>query len=72
MPLSTKLQLYHELIRFITNKLNLTHKEGLKYSAKLFTKITDKYPNLSFEERIDIAMKEIQINPKNNLFEIEI
>ena len=72
MPLSTKLQLYHELIRFITIKLNLTHKEGLKYSAKLFKKITDKYPNLSFEERIDIAMKEIQNIPKDDFFIIEI
>ena len=72
MPLSTKLQLYRELVRSITIKLNLTLKEGLKYSSKLFNKITDKYPNLSFEERMDIAMKEIQINPKNNLFEIEI
>jgi hypothetical protein len=72
MPLSPKLQLYNELVKFVTIKLNLTYKEGLKYSSKLFEKITDKYPNLSFEERIDIATKEIQNDNKNKLFEIEI
>jgi hypothetical protein len=61
-----KLILFQELTRIIMIKFKFNKIDGYKYTTKLLGEIKDKYPNLSFEKHIDIAIHE------NKLFEIEI
>jgi hypothetical protein len=66
MPVPIKLILFQELVKIITMKFKFNKIDGLKYTTKLLGEIKDKHPNLSYEEYIDIAIKQ------NKSFEIEI
>jgi hypothetical protein len=71
MKLTTnQIKLYANLHQHIKNKLNITHKEAVVYAGSLIKEMRTKFPYISYDESISIAITNFLNN--NHSFIIEI